>query len=264
MALTLQQIVDFMEEWAPLSYAESYDNPGLQVGHPEQTVERILVAVDASESVLQQACEQKADLLITHHPLIFHPVKRLVSTERNGARLLQLIENGIALYSAHTNLDTAPGGNNDRAAAQLGLTQVRAVGWPGEQACLRIGELAEPLTLSALARQVRERFQLPGVRLIGQPEQKVQRVALCTGSGMDFMPLALEQGADAFVTGDITYHRADEAQAAGLGLIDATHFGTDRLSTIWVAEELRSWAAQQGEKLTVWEAQEKDLYIPMF
>ena len=91
-------------------------------------------------------------------------------------------------------------------------------------------------------------------------QQIVQKVALCTGSGMDFMPLALKEGADVFITGDITYHKADEAEAAGLGLIDATHFGTDLLSVKWVAQALRDMAAHKGADLVVYEAEEADLY----
>lgn len=260
MAMTVQQIVDFMEAWAPLSYAEEYDNPGLILGRRDQAVSRVMVAVDASEQVVQAAVEGKIDLLITHHPLIFRPIKRIIDEDRTGRRLLALAEHRIALYGAHTNLDTAPMGNNDRAAMQLGLEGVQAVGEIGEQACLRIGSLPEAQTLKELAVLVKERFHLPWVRLIGDEGQRVQRVALCTGSGMDFMPLALAQGADAFVTGDITYHKADEAEAAGLGLIDAGHFGTDRLSVQWVAEALRQMAQEAGQPLCVIEAEEKDLY----
>ena len=260
MELTVKQIAAFMEEWAPLSYAEDYDNVGLLVGHEEQKVRSVMVSVDASEAVIEQALEKKADLLLTHHPLIFRPMKRIVEADRNGRRLLQLIENHIALYSAHTNLDTAPGGNNDRAAAQLGLVDVKAVGAEGEQACLRIGRLPQPMTLEELAELTLERYLLPYIRIVGKNEQVVQKVALCTGSGMDFMPLALREGVDVLITGDITYHKADEAEAAGLGLIDATHFGTDMLSVKWVAQALRNLAREQGADLVVYEAEEADLY----
>ena len=250
----------FENECAPFSYAESYDNPGLLLGRHEQIIQTVMVAVDASESVIQQAVEAKADLLITHHPLIFHPLRRLVDSERNGRRLLQLMENGIALYSAHTNMDSAPGGNNDRACEQLGLLHVQAVGEPGEIASLRIGQLPEPLCLSSLAALVKERFALPTVRMVGSAEQKVHSVALCTGSGMDFMEQALKAGADVLITGDITYHKADDAQAAGLCLIDATHFGTDRLSVAWLCQRLGDWAQKNQFALRVIAAQEQDLY----
>lgn len=260
MELTVKQIAAFMEEWAPLSYAEEYDNAGLLVGHEDQKVKRVMVAVDASEDIIEEAIEKQVDLLLTHHPMIFRPLKRIVETERNGRRLLQLIENRIALYSAHTNLDTAPDGNNDRAAKLLGLEEIRAVGEEGEKACLRIGLLPEELTLEELAAQVIEAYKLPGVRMIGSFEQIVRKVALCTGSGMDFMPLAMREGADVLITGDITYHDADEAMAAGFGLIDATHFGLDQLSVSWVAEALRGMAKERGADLTVLEAEEADIY----
>ena len=260
MELTVKDIAVFMEEWAPLSYAEDYDNVGLLVGHEEQRVSKVMVCVDASEGVIRQALEKKVDLLLTHHPLIFRPMKRIVQTDRNGRRLLQLIENHIALYSAHTNLDTAPGGNNDRAAMQLGLVDVMAVAEEGEHACLRIGYLPQPMTLGELAELTLQKYLLPYIRIVGDNDQIVRKVALCTGSGMDFMPLALREGADVLITGDITYHKADEAEAAGLGLLDATHFGTDLLSVKWVAQALRDLAKEQGAELLVFEAEEADLY----
>lgn len=261
MELTVQQISDFMENWAPLSYAEDYDNVGLLVGHPEQKVRSIMVCVDASEAVIAQALEKKVDLLLTHHPLIFRPLKRIVEKDRNGRRLLQLIENHIALYSAHTNLDSAPGGNIDRAAAQLGLVDVMAVAEEGQQACLRVGSLEEAITLEELAVRTAEKYRVPHVRVVGDKERSVRKIALCTGSGMDFMPLALREGCDVLITGDITFHKADEAEAAGLSLIDATHFGTDLLSVKWIAQELRIMAAELCADLTVYEAQETDLYV---
>ncbi len=260
MELTVKDIAAFMEEWAPLSYAEDYDNVGLLIGHEDQPVTSIMVAVDASEEVMNQAVEKKVDLLLTHHPLIFRPVKKIVQNDRTGRRLLQLIENKIALYSAHTNLDSAPGGNNDRAAQQLGLVDIQAVAQEGEKACLRIGRLPSPLTLGELAELTLKKYRLPYIRIIGENDQLISKVAFCAGSGMDFMSLAIKEGADAFVTGDITYHKADEAQAAGLGLIDATHFGTDMLSVKWVAEELRNMAQEKGVDLVVWEAEETDIY----
>lgn len=260
MELTVKDIAAFMEEWAPLSYAEDYDNVGLLIGHEDQPVTSIMVAVDASEEVMNQAVEKKVDLLLTHHPLIFRPVKKIVQNDRTGRRLLQLIENKIALYSAHTNLDSAPGGNNDRAAQQLGLVDIQAVAQAGEKACLRIGRLPNPLTLGELAEQTLKKYRLPYIRIVGNNDQIVSKVAFCAGSGMDFMPLAIKEGADAFITGDITYHKADEAMAAGLGLIDATHFGTDMLSVKWVAEELRHMAQEKDVDLVVWEAEEADIY----
>ena len=252
-----------MEKWAPLSYAEDYDNVGLLIGHEDRCVSSIMVAVDASEKVIEQALEKKVDLLLTHHPLIFRPVKKIVQNDRIGRRLLQLIENKIALYSAHTNLDSTPNGNNDRAAQQLGLVNIEAVAQEGEKACLRIGSLPEKLTLGELAELILEKYQLPDIRIVGDNEQIVSKVALCVGSGMDFMRLAIKEGADAFITGDITYHKADEAKAVGLGLIDATHFGTDRLSVKWVAEELRNLAQEKDAELVVWEAEETDIYQTM-
>ena len=177
-----------------------------------------------------------------------------------GARVLALAEKGIALYVAHTNLDSAPGGNIDRAAALLGLSSVRAVGDEGEIACLRIGSLEEKTSLKAFAKEVAAAFGIEGVRMIGDEDRMVQSVGIVTGSGMDFADLALREGADVLVTGDITYHKADEALAKGLSLVDATHFGTDRLSVYWIRDDLKRFFEKEEADTEIIIADENDPY----
>ena len=263
MEMTVRKIVDFMEQWAPLSYAESYDNPGLIVGREDAAVSGVRLSVDASESVIRQAIEKKADLLLAHHPLIFHPLRKVSDQDLIGKRVLLLAESRIALYAAHTNLDSAPGGNIDRAAALLGLTNVRAVGAEGEIPCLRIGQLEKGMTLKELADHTAEVFSLDGVRVIGDPARPMQKVALVTGSGMDFADLAADMGADVLLTGDITYHKADEALSKGLSLIDATHFGTDRLSLTWIRDELSAFFSKEKADVEIWIAEEEDPLRPL-
>ena len=263
MEMTVRKIADFMEQWAPLSYAESYDNPGLIVGREDAAVSGVMLSVDASESVIRQAIEKKADLLLAHHPLIFHPLRKVSDQDLIGKRVLLLAESRIALYAAHTNLDSAPGGNIDRAAALLGLTNVRAVGAEGEIPCLRIGQLEKGMTLKELADHTAEVFSLDGVRVIGDPARPMQKVALVTGSGMDFADLAADMGADGLLTGDITYHKADEALSKGLSLIDATHFGTDRLSLTWIRDELSAFFSKEKADVEIWIAEEEDPLRPL-
>ncbi len=260
MGLTVKDMTTFLETLAPLSYQEAYDNSGLLIGHEEAKVTRIMLAVDASESVIEQAIENKCEMLITHHPLIFHPLKKVTEEDPVGKRVLALAEHGIALYAAHTNMDSAPGGNIDYAAGRLGLRNIYAAGEEGEIRCLRVGFLEEAMTLRALAKKVKEVFGLAGVRIFGDPGSMVRNVAIVTGSGMDFAETAKNEGADVLITGDITYHKAEEALRDGLRLIDASHFGTDKLSELWLRRALGLMAAEKGEALEIYTAEEKDVY----
>ena len=156
-----------------------------------------------------------------------------------------------------------PGGNIDHAAQMLGLQKVRAVGEDGEVACLRIGSLPEPLSLKDLGILIMKKWDLPYVRLAessGSENRLHTSIALITGSGMDFANLAVKNGATVLVTGDISYHRADDAGRQGLSLIEASHFLTDRLSTIWLKEDLERMAAEAGCELIVQIAEERDVF----
>jgi len=266
MEVTVRDVIKVLEELAPLHLAESYDNAGLLVGHEDQTVERIMLSVDASESVLKQAAQLAADLLITHHPLIFHPLMHVTENDPVGSRVLYLAEHGIALYAAHTNMDAAPGGNIDYMAEKLGMTDVRPAAEEGEAAILRVGSFESGeaikadnrLSLKDLAARVKETLNLPYVRVYGDPETVIQRAALCTGSGMSLWETALQAGAQAYITGDITYHRADDALRAGLSLIDCSHFMSDRLSVEHLFEYLSQIPEFAG--ITILKAEEQENY----
>ena len=255
---TANRIAAEIEKWAPLTYAEVYDNPGLLIGRGSKQVQKILVAVDASELVIAQAIAWNADMLIVHHPLPFTPIKKITDEDRLGRQLLTLIENHIVLYASHTNGDSAPGGGNDYACRLLNLEDVRAVAEENQIPCLRIGKLKKACTLEELADKVKEAYHLPKVRIFGNSKQKVGKVAVCIGSGMDFASLASGQGADVLITGDISDHRADPAVANGLSLIDATHFLTDRLAMEQLAEKLRQLVAEKAAGIQIALAHEKE------
>lgn len=263
MVLTTGQIVQYMEKIAPLHFEEDYDNSGLLIGREDKLVRKLMLAVDASEKVISQAISFQADLLLVHHPLIFHPLKNASEKDPVGRRVLEMAEARIGLYAAHTNLDSVPGGNIDHAAQMLGLQKVRAVGEDGEVACLRIGSLPKPLSLEDLGILIMKKWDLPYVRLAessGSENRLHTSIALITGSGMDFADLAVKNGATVLVTGDISYHRADDAGRQGLSLIEASHFLTDRLSTIWLKEDLERMAAEAGCELIVQIAEERDVF----
>lgn len=252
VTLTVQELSDFLEELAPASCAASYDTVGLLIGRRDREVRRILLALDASSAAIERAICEKADLLLTHHPLFFHPVSRLTEEDFIGKRALSLAEHGIALYAAHTNLDAAKGGTIDFACQLLKLEAVEGIAESEEEApVLRIGKLPEAMSLRAVAGRVQEALQLSEVHFFGDPERPVQRAALCTGSGSSYIPLAIQHKADVLITGDLTYHRIDEALEKGFSLIDASHGETDFLSLLLLKEKLEQLARERGVDLIV-------------
>ncbi|MBO6158327.1 MAG: Nif3-like dinuclear metal center hexameric protein [Firmicutes bacterium] len=293
MGITIRDILKVLQEAAPLTYAESYDNPGFLVGLKDHPCRRIMLAVDASFEVIAQAKEANIDMLIVHHPLIFHALKKVSDEDLIGRRVYELARAGIALYALHTNLDAVPGGNIDLAARRLGLKKIKAVSSGEGPAVLRIGTLEEPLSIEALSHLVMERFDLPYVRYVDAASRMggaawrkdasaetdapvseagtdfsehahqhgVNQIALCTGSGMDFAELSIQNKAQCLITGDIGYHRADEASLRGLSLIEASHFGTDRLSLEPLKEMLEKEIGQEFlEVPEIFIAKEKELF----
>ncbi|MDO4477988.1 MAG: Nif3-like dinuclear metal center hexameric protein [Lachnospiraceae bacterium] len=226
-----RDIFEKLENDYPLSLAESWDNVGLLLGDEEAEVKTVVVALDVTEASVAKAVEEGADLLITHHPLIFKPMSRITRQERNGRRLLTLAENKVAYYAMHTNFDIA--GMADLNAAELQLEDVRVLAETtaddnGEPAGFgRIGRLPEVMTAGELAERVKEVYRLKAVRLYGDPAKEVATAAICSGSGRSFIGAARENRADIYITGDVDYHSAIDAVADGLMLIDAGHYGTE-------------------------------------
>ncbi len=252
MDITVSQICQRMEEWADPAMAESYDNVGLLIGRPARRVKTLITALDATEAVIAYAVAKGAQMIVTHHPMPFRPVHRITDESRDGGRILSLAEHGIALYAAHTNLDCAAGGTNDTVARRLGLLGVRPlVAKPefGQGAGMgRIGVLPEAMKLEAFLDHVKGALALPYVRVVsGAVDRAVLRVALCTGSGMEFVHTAYEQKADVYLTGDITYHGAEEALTMDMVLVDGGHYGTEQLA----ADEIREYLIGKTSDLEV-------------
>ena len=355
--VTISEIAAALESWAPAGHAAAWDNSGLQVGRPGRTVSRAIVALDCTPQVVREARETEAELIVTHHPLLFKPPRTLTDRHPVSAIALDLAEAGIGLYSIHTNLDAARGGVSFALAAQLGLTEVtflknlddrplrklvvyvpeshaeairramgsagagrigeydncafemRGTGWftpragarpfigttsgstervdevrleaeaptwdlplilsavravhpyeeiaydvfPVEQPSRNagigaVGNLPSPETLARFLERVSEALQAPALRFLGDPLRTVTRVAVCGGSGVDYLPSAITAGADAYVTADITYHRWFEAlNLAGeprLAVVDPGHYETEavteRLLVDFLAERFTS------------------------
>ena len=238
---TIADILNFVESIAPPYMAESWDNCGLLCGRKSREVKKVLVALDPFRNVIEEAIDLNADLILTHHPLIFGaPLTAVNEDSETGRCLLTLIEHNIAAINAHTNLDLAPGGVNEVLAAALGLRNIQIINPTGEPAygLLRMGDIQEQ-PLEQFLAAVKENLRCEGLRYVsgGRP---VRKVAVGGGSCAGEMQDALAAGCDTFVTADVKYNQFRTAFELGLNLIDAGHFYTENPVCAALAEKLRA------------------------
>lgn len=231
--LTVQQVYDFINERAPFETQVAYDNSGLLVGHPDKEVTGIHFALDVTNHVIDEAVANGANLIVTHHPMMFSPIKRLVETDYQARLLCRLIREGISLISAHTNLDQAVGGCNDVLAERIGLTDVVGEGF------LRVGSLPQPMSAGELADHI-SRTLGDVVRVMGNPRAQITKVGMCSGAGSDEWPAAAAMGAQAFLTGEAKHHIALEAADAGIVILEAGHHATEEPSIFSLADALQN------------------------
>lgn len=241
-----REILQKIEEIAPVSYACSWDNVGLLVGRRDKQVSRVTVALDADDRAVEQAIAGGSDLLVTHHPMMFSPMKRITDETLVGRRLLNLLSHDMCVISMHTNFDIAPGCMGDLAADRLGLTgrTPLEVTGEGENGPYGIGVVGMPaqgsVSVEQLCLQVKDAFVLGGVQLyVPENMEPVTRIAMCPGSGKDEISHALAAGAQVLITGDITYHYATDAVAEGLAIIDAGHYGLEHVFIPFMASYLK-------------------------
>lgn len=239
----IKDIVSAMEEIAPRSAAYEWDNPGLMTGDPETEITKAIVALDVDDNVITEAIKKGANLIITHHPLIFAPIKSVTTADKTGKFLLRLIENHIAVFSAHTNLDMSPIGTNARLAELLELENIEFLmpSADGVYAMGRVGTLKQKMKTEDFAEFVKDKLGLNHMVFIKSAEY-VSKIGLCTGHGSDreFLRAAKEKGCDGYVTGDVSYHEAQEALHLNLSLFDGTHYATETIVTPNVASYLKA------------------------
>ncbi len=260
-AATLGMIQLAVEELWPESLAEDWDEVGLVAGHPSAEVSRILFAVDPTLEVIEEAVAWGAELLITHHPLLLKGVTSVAANTPKGKAVHRLIESGTALLTVHTNGDSAVGGVSDVLADALGLQDVvpltpAANGLP-EEGIGRVGDLAEVQTLGDFAARV---FGiLPsvagGVRVSGDRDGLVRRVALCGGAGDSLLNEVRASNADVYLTADLRHHPASEAREAAVNdrpyLIDVSHFASEWLWLPAAADALGNVLTDQGHDIEI-------------
>ncbi len=258
MTATVSDIIHAMDVLAPSAFAESWDNSGLQVGRKDQPVKLIWIALDPSQEVVEAACRNQVDLLITHHPLIFKPLRSLDGGTPTGKIIRQAVLHELSIFSAHTNLDAASGGINDELAVRLGLKNIRMLS-PGNAPLMpdniagtgRLGDLENPIKLLDFAHQAKKLLALTAIKVAGRKELMVQHVAVCCGSGSSLMGPFFASGAQVFISGDLKYHDARDTQARDRALIDIGHFASEHLILDVLAQRLAGEFALRGVDVVV-------------
>ncbi len=205
--MKVREIASVIESFAPLSIQESWDNSGLVIGSPEQEVHGVLLGFDCTPELVDEAVECGADMIVTHHPLIFSGIKKISPDEPVGLAVMKAIAAGVAVYAAHTTADKVPGGVSGAMARRLELRDVHILDEePGGFGLGAVGELQTPMGGSEFIEYVKSRFGLKVVRCSHVPEIPVSRVAMCGGSGGSLIESARKAGAQAYLCGDISYH----------------------------------------------------------
>ena len=254
--MLLQEIIHIIESVAPLSYQESWDNSGLQVGNPSADIRAALLTTDVTESVVSEAISLGCNLIISHHPLLFRGVKHICGNTPQERCVIQAIRHNIAIYSAHTSMDAYIHGVSGRMAEQLGITAYHilstadaAAGDAGVSPAVRdtqwsnskwsnsqierglgvIGNLPAPMPFHDFLSMVKARFQAPYLRYTRAINPEVQTIALCGGAGAEFADEAIAQGADVFITADVKYHEMQAADGR-IALVDMDHWVSEHFT----------------------------------
>ncbi|MBR4548632.1 MAG: Nif3-like dinuclear metal center hexameric protein [Oscillospiraceae bacterium] len=230
---TLEQIFAFLCDLAPLELQMDFDNSGLLIGRRGASITKALLALDITDEVIGEAIEECAQLIISHHPIIFHKLGS-VSDMNNDDRVLRMAENGIAAICMHTNLDISSGGVNDVLIDILGASSETPLDADG---CGRIGTLPEPMPMISFLQRCKSVLKVNGLRYVDAGKE-VYRLAVMGGAGGDALYAAVEKGCDTYVTADVKYHQFLDAARMGINLIDADHFCTENPVIPVLAEKL--------------------------
>lgn len=231
------EIRDFFEERVPTSLKMDFDNVGFLAGIAEKEVTSALVALDITSEVIDEASSVGAQLVVSHHPLIFFPMKSVTDTDRMGKKILELIKQDISAICLHTNLDAVEGGVNDALMTALGVADAELMG--DEDGISRMGTLSGEMCLRDFLAHTKSALNANGLRYhdAGKP---VFKIGCCGGSGGDYLRLAASKGCDTYVTADVKYDVFLEAKDLGINLIDADHFCTENVVVPVLADMLKT------------------------
>ena len=224
--MKVKDIIKVIEDFAPLSIQEGWDNSGLCVGSPEDEVTSVLFALDCAPALVDEAIECGADMIITHHPLIFSGLKKITPDDMVGAAVIKAIRAGISIYAAHTNADKVIAGVSGAMAAKLGLENVSILDEDGEGTGLGVvGDLPQPISADEALALVKEKFGLKVVKSSAPVRTVITRVAMCGGSGGSLIGAARKSGAQLYISGDISYHNFFTPE--GFMIMDIGHYESE-------------------------------------
>ncbi len=255
--IELQSICDFLKEFAPPHLAEEWDNVGLLVGDPKKEISSLMTCLTVTPASADEAVRDGAELIVTHHPLPFRPLKRLTTDETPSRLLLQLIGAGIAVYSPHTAFDSAAAGINQRLAEGLGLTNITPLVAneldPKGLGAGRCGVLADDASLTEVAATLKAFLKLDGLHVVGAVDRSVKRVAVACGAAGEFLEPACRAKCDVLVTGETSFHTYLEAAARDIALLLPGHYASERFAVELLAKEL----GDHFGELNVWTSREE-------
>ena len=236
--MKVKELTDWLGGNFPAAVAEDWDNVGLLTGDDESEVKHVFLALDLTETVLDEAIRAGADMIVTHHPMIFSGIKKINNHSFTGRKIISLVRHGISYYAMHTNYDIL--GMADLSARYLELSDTKVL-------CATGVNLPCEMTLKEYALLVKKNLKLSDVKVYGNLEQTVKTAAVCTGSGKSMIQDVLAAGADVYVTGDIDHHTGIDTVAQGLAIIDAGHYGTEYI----FMEDMKERLAKAFPELTV-------------
>ena len=236
--MKLQRIIEVLESIAPPELACEWDNVGLMIGLPDNEITKIVISLDFDENAVEYAIKNGAELIITHHPAVFNPLKNITDE-----LIIKVIKNGISVYSAHTNLDAAIGGVNYALAVCVEMFDCT------QFEMMRVGFVAED-TFESIVNKVKDNLKVPALRIVGDLNKTIRKVAVLGGSGGSFIQDALNQNCDLFITGECKYDQAQFAFRKGICLISAGHFETENPVVHKLAEMLKKRIDLEIEEVT--------------
>ena len=224
--MKVRDVIKVIEDFAPLSIQEKWDNSGLCIGSPDAEVTSVLIGLDCTPELVDEAVACGADMIVTHHPLIFSGLKKIAPEDQVGAAVIKAISNGISVYAAHTSADKVIAGVSGAMAAKLGLVNVQILDEDGEGTGLGVvGDLPEPVTAAEAVALVKDRFALKAMRASRPVEGMISRVAMCGGSGGSLIGAAMASGAQLYLSGDISYHNFFTKE--GFMIMDIGHYESE-------------------------------------
>lgn len=222
-----EKVREIFEKIAPLELAESWDNSGEQIYTGKEDIETIMFCLELNDQVIMEAIEKNVDLIVIHHPLMFNRPDNINAKTVQGRYIINLIKKDISVYAAHTNFDKAPLGNNYYLSKLIGLSNIKEV----EGDIGVTGILSEPMKYKDILLLIKERLNLPDyyIKSVGDLDMIVEKVAVCTGAGGDLLYSATKEGCQMVLTGDVKLNIAQDAKAMGMALVDAGHYGTEKI-----------------------------------